>query len=171
MTILKFLSILSALVLYVFMERGIRKFGALTSYSSYAKEWWEAYPKWLINPWHLFTWIAALLIVPVLIEVGAASSLQFLGFFAPVYLIGVSFTPNWWKDNMEHTLHMVFAGLCAVCGIAWSIFVVHTLPILIFNIIIVAIGGLYSKTLWTHKVFWGELIAFNTVYMSLAMIV
>lgn len=171
MLIFRVLSILSALILYVFMYCSINKFGTFTSYSSYAKEWGEAYPRWFINPWHLFTWIAALLIIPVMIHVGAASPLQFLGFFAPVYLVGVSFTPNWWKNKTEFYLHMIFAGLCAICGIAWTIFVAHTLPILIFNTIIVAIGGLYSKTLWTHKVFWYELIEFNTVFMSLAFLV
>ena len=170
MNIFDFLIFFSCIILYGFIFISVLKFGQLPSYSAYSTKWIERYPNWKVKIWYAITLIAAFLIIPSMIQAGVGNKLQFLGFFAPAYLIGVAHTPNWETDASEHKLHMIFAVLCAVAGICWSIFVAHTWCILLFNIIIVLIASLLSKTFKDSKVFWGELIAFNTVYMSLAMI-
>ena len=162
------LTVVSMTLLFAFIILGVAKFGILPSYSAQSTKWLEVYPDFSI--WMEVTLVASMLLVPVLIELGESNPFQFLGFFAPVYLIAVSFTPRWELDDQEHKYHVIFAALCAVAGVAWTLFVAHTALILLGVALAVVVVGLATKSLISAKVFWAEMVAFLSVYASILYI-
>lgn len=165
------LTALSAVLLFGFILLGVFKFGLLRSYSSYAARWDKAVPMDNANLWSLVTFAAAALLVPVMIELGTLSALQFLGFLTPLYLMAVSLTPKWASDPTQHKFHVWFAGFCALGGILWTILVAHTLPVLIGALAIVAIVSALTKTVKSSTVFWLEMVMFLTVYCSIFILI
>lgn len=161
------LTLSSMIILFMFISLCLAKYGILKSYSVYATKWLEISPT--IPIWSIVTFISAILLLPPLIEVGNNNPLQFLGFFAPVYLIMVAFTPKWESDDMQYKYHMIFAVLCAICGILWSILVADTLYYLLCCIVVNATFGLITRTLHNSLVLYGELVVFETTYMSLIL--
>lgn len=165
-----FFSITSAVLLFGFIITGIIRFGFLNSYSGYSSKWGEAVPMNNMNLWSIVTIVAAFLIMPGLLEVGALSMWQFLGFLVPVYLIVVALTPDWMTDQGQWKVHVSFALLCMLCGLTW-IFLVAKTP-LIFSTLLVFILtlGLLSGTLKRALVFWIELLLFLSVYLIVILL-
>lgn len=159
------MTVISMVILFMFIIVGVIKFGILPSYSAHSTKWLEISPK--VSLWTMFTTMAAMLLVPVLIELGEDNPLQFLGFFAPVYLIATALTPRWESDSSEHKYHMIFAALCAATGVAWVVFVTHTVPVLLGVTAGVVVLGLLTRSLVSAKTFWAEMIAFLSVYLSI----
>jgi hypothetical protein len=165
-----FFSITSAVLLFGFIITGIIRFGFLNSYSGYSSKWGEAVPMNNMNLWSIVTIVAAFLIMPGLLEVGALSMWQFLGFLVPVYLIVVALTPDWMTDQGQRKVHVSFALLCMLCGLTW-IFLVAKTP-LIFSTLLVFILtlGLLSGTLKRALIFWIELLLFLSVYLVVILL-
>jgi len=160
-------TLLSCLTLFFFIFLGIGKFGLLPSYSHYAKKWNETYPIQNLNLWSLITFLAAMFILPVLLEIGNGNMLQFLGFFVPVYLICVSLTPGWEENKKIHKWHSIFAISCAICAILFIILVLGKWWCCLIGIIIVAISALLTKTFKYATTFWLEMIMFISIYLGL----
>lgn len=156
--------VLSILLLGGFIGVGIRKFGLLRSYSAYASQWSV---KVLDLPiWSVVTFIAALLIVPVMVEVGNADPFQCLGFFAPVYLIIVSLTPNWETDKRQGVVHRIGAVICAVLAFAWLLLVCHMWYVVLAASLLVLAMLIVTRRPDAY-IFWGEMIMFISTYVSL----
>lgn len=164
------LSALSAIILFGFIFAGVVRWGLLPSYSDYSSKWGEVLPIKNLNLWGLVTFVAAALLMPVMIELGNENVFQFLGFFTPVYLMCVSFTPNWKTDKTEGKLHPIFAYACAVAAFAWILFVVHTWYVLLGISLFVIATALLSLSLKSAKVFWLEMIMFASTYFSLLFV-
>lgn len=161
------LTFISCLTLFCFIFLGIGKFGLLPSYSAYSAKWDTVYPIQNMNLWSILTFVAAVFLIPVLLEYSDGSMLQFLGFFTPLYLICVSFTPNWASNPKEYKYHVAFAFLCALCAFIFIIFVLGKWGCILGSIIIVLISSLLSKTLKSSLVFWLEMIMFLGMYLAL----
>lgn len=159
------MTVISMVILFMFIIVGVIKFGILPSYSAHSTKWLEISPK--VSLWTMFTTMAAMLLVPTLIELGENNPLQFLGFFAPLYLIATALTPRWESNASEHKYHMIFAILCAITGIAWVIFVTHTVPVLLGVAAGMAVLGLLTGSLISARTFWAEVVAFLSVYLSI----
>lgn len=162
------LAIISMSLLFGFILIGMVKFDILGSYSAYSTKWYSVCPS--VSLWSIVTFISAALLIPILIELGENNSLQFLGFFAPVYLIAVSLTPRWESNEEEHKYHMIFAILCALCGVAWCLFVAGTWEYLLIWTLCWIYWGITTKTLKSSLTLIGELIAFSTIYVSLIVL-
>ena len=161
------LTFISCLTLFCFIFLGIGKFGLLPSYSAYSSKWNEAVPISNMNLWSIVTLVAAVLLIPVLLEISADSPIQFLGFFTPIYLICVSFTPNWQNDDKEYKYHVIFALLCAICAFLYIGLILNRWGCILGSLIIILTISILSKTLKTHLVFWLEMIMFLSMYLSL----
>lgn len=157
---MEILAIIATVLLFGFIIAGICKFGLLHSYSAYASKWGEVGG---IHIWSLITFASAFFLMPCLIELGALSAFQFLGFLTPLYLIGVSLTPTWETDPEVKKWHVVLAGLCAVSGLLWLLLTVQTWFLIIPGII--ALLGLFTRTWKTDYIFWLEMIMFVSVYV------
>lgn len=164
------LSVLSAIILFGFIFAGVVRWGLLPSYSDYSSKWGEVLPIQNLNLWGIVTFIAAALLMPVMIELGENNILQFLGFFTPVYLMCVSFTPNWKTDKTEGKLHPIFAYACAAAAFAWILFIAHTWYVLLGTVLFVLGTALLSLTLKSAKTFWLEMVMFVGTFLSLLFI-
>ena len=162
--------IILALVVFVgFIVYGSTLTGELPeSYSALGTFMDEYFPGAAINPWSIVTFAVAFLMVPPMVEAGEGSMLQCLGFFAPLYLIVVSLTPEWATDKKQRRVHVIGTILCAVAALAWLLFVRHLgwLVVIICLVVCVA-AGWKTKTLSRCKVFWAEMVMFASVYLSL----
>ena len=162
---------LSAIMLFGFIGLGVLRFGLLGSYSAYSSKWGAAVPMNNMNLWTIVTLVAAFLLCPALLELGAASPLQFLGFLTPVYLIVVSLTPDWQTDRTQYVVHMVFAALCFAGGLAWMLLVMRGFGILCGVAAFILALALLSGTQRSSAVFWTEMFMFASVYLAVLLAV
>ena len=162
------LTIASFVLFAGFVLLGIWKFGLLPSYSAYADKWAVAVPiDDRTNLWSAVTIIVAMLMVPALVETGYGNPWQFLGFFCPLYLIVVGFTPKWAHSIKQHIIHSVGAFLCAGAAVCWLILVRRQLPIAVFSLLGALALALATKSLKKSYTFWAEMAMFAAVYVSL----
>ena len=166
-----FFALLSTLLLFGFIILGVGRFGLLGSYSAYSSKWGKAVPMNNMNLWTMVTLVAAFALCPALLEIGAASALQFLGFLTPVYLIVVSLTPDWQTDRTQYIIHMVFAALCFAGGLAWMLLVMRGFGILCGVAAFVLTLALLSGTQRSSAVFWTEMLMFASVYLAVLLAV
>lgn len=104
-----------------------------------------------------------------MLELAAGSLLQFLGFLTPVYLIIVSLTPNWNEGGKVFAIHAIFAILCMIGSLVWSIAIMHAVKAVaiigIFYLTIALLTGTYK----TSAVFWIEMWLFVSTYLIVLM--
>lgn len=162
-------SVTSALLLFGVICWGVMRFGLLPSYSDYSKRWAKAVPMNNMNLWSVVTAVAALLLTPGLLELGVLSSWQFLGFLTPVYLICVALTPEWKTNPVQRKFHFLFAGLCAIAGLAWLLLVMHAYWVFGIVFIFFVTMAMLTGTIRTSWVFWAEMIMFMSVYLVILM--
>lgn len=158
-------ALMSLVLLGGFIGLSIWKFGLQPSYSSYARKWSEAVPIHNANLWSIVTVVAALLLVPSLIEQSNSSPVQFLGFFAPIYLICVALTPEWETNHKQMVLHCLFTICCAVVFTAYCCFAFHLWWVVLIALAVFAGVGFLTKTIKTDYILWAELAMFSTAYV------
>ena len=160
-------TILSLALFLGFLLLSFHKFGILASYSSYAAKWTEDVP---LDPethvWSIVTVMVAILLTPAMLEVGDESPLQFLGFFAPAYLIVVAMTPDWETKIGQRIVHIAGAIICAWAVILWLVFALNWWFIIPCAFIVFAAIGYLTKTLKTSYILWAELAMFASVYFT-----
>lgn len=161
------LTILSLLVLGGFIAWSIALWGIPESYSALAAKWTERCPINHFHVWSLVTIAAALFIVPPMIDVATGDPLQCLGFFAPLYLVAVGCTPTWESSRREHVIHSVAAGICAACALAWMLFVLGLVVVVVICAAGATIAAVNTRTLGRCVTFWLEVVMFVSVYVSL----
>lgn len=159
---------ISIILLYGFIFLGVRVFGLLNSYSAYASKWTEKVPIDNMHLWSIVTIAAAILMIPPMIEVGLGSTLQFLGFFVPAYLICVGLTPTWESNRKEHVYHSVFAVLCAIGALCWIVFVANIWYIALPPLITFAVLMMYTGR-YNAYIFWGEMVMFTSAHLALML--
>jgi len=159
------LTLISFFLLFGFIGISIRKHTLLPSYSAYASKWWIDKVQNL-NVWQVVTLLAAFLLMPPMIERGVGSALQFLGFFCPLYLIVVAFTPRWEESKKEHIIHSVGAGICAICAILWMALVCKVWYILLPVAAFVLILAYATNSLKSAITFWLEMVMFLASYVT-----
>ena len=171
-------TILSIVLMLGFISLGVRKFGLLTSYSAYNVEWDKAVPIHNMHLWSIVTFAIAFLFMPATIELGAHNPLQFLGFFAPLYLFIVAIFPiTEEKPNMneyekkefkkKRIIHVAGAIGCAIAILLWVILVCKLWWVVLIATAISVCLGLATKSLKKSYVFWGEMILFISGYSAI----
>lgn len=142
----------------------IGKSGLLPSYSATYYHWMRTSS---ISTFSVVTFLVSLLLMPAMIEQGEGSVLQFLGFFAPIYLIIVAIRPDFEADHKTYLIHSGAAIVCALCSFAWVVFVRRLWWVLLVGIAASALLGLATRTLKSSKTFWLEMVMFVSVYTAL----
>lgn len=159
-------TVASLVILAGFSTLSIHRFGWRLAYSSYSSKWAEAVPLHNLNIWSLVTFFVAILLMPAMIEVGEGNALQFLGFFAPLYLLVAAFTPKWETDITQHRVHFAGTVLCATASIVWIILVTHHWWVMPIGFVASAIPAYFTKTYKKSLVFWLEMALFTAVYLA-----
>lgn len=140
-------------------------YGVPGSYSAFSAEWRTMFPR--LNLWSVVTAVAAFCMAPPMIEAGAGDPLQCLGFCAPLYLIIVACTPEWDIKRTQHIVHTGGAIVCAVAAFAWLLFIRGHWWVVVPCLAAAVVAGWRTKTLPGSLVFWGEMVMFASVYLSL----
>ena len=161
-TILSFILLVGFIALSTFLNRELPG-----SYSAFSALWADEIPMSNLNVWSIVTAIVAFLMVPPMIEAGDGSYFQCLGFFAPLYLIVVSLTPEWDIDKRQHRVHVIGAALCAFLALLWLVLIRGHWWLVCACFVAAVIAGSWTKTLPGCRVFWGECVMFLSVYLSL----
>lgn len=159
-------ALLSFLVFGGFVLAGVLKHGLLGSYSEYAAKWGEFMPLNGSHLWSLVTFAVAFLLLPAMIEAGASDPAQCLGFFAPLYLIVVSFTPEYQTKPKQRLVHEIGALCCAVFALAWIVFVCHCWPVVAVMALAVLLAACITER-FDAFIFWGEMALFASTYITL----
>ncbi len=155
---------LSLLLLAAFITISIRKFGIQKSYSTYAHLWDDAVPIHNANLWSIVTVVAALLLIPGLLERSEGSPLQFLGFLAPLYLVAAAMTPRYLEDRSQFLWHTIFTSVCAVGFLAFCLFGMHDWFIPAIFICVFEAVAIVTKTQMTAFILWAECAMFASAY-------
>lgn len=178
MTTFALITTFASLVIFVgWLALNFSKHGILSSYSSYAAKWPLDHGT---NLWSIVTVAIALLLVPAMLEVGDESPLQFLGFFAPAYLIVAAVTPDYEYrpgDNeydqkrrlRQRIIHFVGAVICAAASVIWVIVVLRLWYLIAIALVLAAVVGYLTKTLKERYPLWLELALFAAVYGALIL--
>lgn len=167
MTTFSLITTILALVIFVgFVAISVRKFGWQKSYSAYAAKWTEAVP---INDhthlWSIVTFIVALLMACGMLEQGEGHPLQFLGFFAPVYLAIVAFTPEYETNRQQRIVHVAGALLCAAASVAWLWFA-GPQGTIFFSLIAAWLLGILTRSINSSLIFLAEMAMFAAVFSA-----
>lgn len=174
-------TIASIVILTGFLAISIRKFGLQPSYSAFAPRWKKAVPIHNVNLWSLITIVVALLFMPGMIQAGAGSPWQFLGFLSPAYLVLVALTPlkdeddendekseEAKKENKRRRItHVVGAILCAIATVAWLILTVHKPWLIPVALYIPFCAGYASRSCKSSATLWSEMALFVGGYLAI----
>jgi hypothetical protein len=170
------LAFVSLLLLVGWMALSIWRFGLLFSYSRYAAKWNEFLKiDNHTHAWSIVTVLVAFLIAPAMIQAGDESPLQFLGFFAPLYLIIVAFTPEYQdqegddekkrkKRKRQRIIHYVGTAICSVCTILWLILVLRLWFYIPVGLFVAWVAAYFTNSIKTSYALWLEFSLLVAVY-------
>ena len=160
---------LSMILLVAFNIICLKKFGLLSCYSAYGAKWgdWEKEHHFTngLNIWSVITFLTAALLIPPMLTTSAGNPLQFLCFFAPVYLFLVAFTPYYTESKVDNLIHQIGSWTCVVFILFWLIFVVHKWFVLLPVTILTLVVGLGTNTFKESVIYYLEVIMYITTYI------
>ncbi len=123
--------------------------------------------------WFLATmWLTAGLLMPVILDISKPNT-EFLAFLACAGMMLVGAAPNF-KEKTEGKVHTAGAILCIVgsqawitfnfawCLLVWFVYAVYTVVMMAKHVS----DSLVSDFLWTKPMFWIEIAALVSVYLS-----
>lgn len=164
-------TLISMILFVTFNIICLNKYGLLSCYSAYGPKWseWEKqHPKTKgINIWSVVTFITAALLMPPMIVTGTGSALQFLCFFAPLYLFLVSFTPNYDTVKKQNIVHQIGAWTCVALILVWLFVIVHKWIVLLPVFVLTFVIGLGTRTLKESLIYYLEMAMFLSTYIVL----
>lgn len=116
---------------------------------------------------HCFTammFSIAVTLLPAMLN-STPESRQFLAFLALSAICFVGAAPNF-RDEFEGKVHKASAVIAATCGLLWVVFATDAWPMIILSAFCVLVAAFRTNTARTSRVFWLEMIAFGSVYLS-----
>lgn len=178
MTTFSLVTTILALVIFAgFVTLSVVKFGWQKSYSAFAPKWTEAVP--IDNHtrlWSIVTFVVALLLAFGMIEQGEGHPWQALGFFAPLYLMVVSYTPEYQdqpgdddkmraKRKRQRIIHYIGTILCAAVSAVW-LFLAGPRGIFFFSLMAALVAGIVTRSINSSLIFWAEMAMFGAVFAA-----
>lgn len=164
-------TILSMVMFIVFNCICIKKYGLLSCYSAYGKEWanyTKEHPQLTgLNIWSVVTIVtAALLLVPMIVS-GKDSPLQFLCFFAPLHLFLVGITPRYTEKKTWNLVHQIGAWGCVICILLWLFLVVKMWAVIIPVFALAFVVAIGTRTLKESCLYYLEMAMYLSTYLVL----
>lgn len=145
-----------AYVLYASLTCGIPSSLSETYYLLQKKD----KPGWIFS---IIMVIIAATLMPAFIELSDTNGYwyTFLSFFTCAAIIFVGFSPKF-RDG-QGTIHVASAMTAAISGLLWSLLTVWPIPLIVSALYLYPIIKYWK----TSRVFWLEMVAFTSVYMSI----
>lgn len=106
-------------------------------------------------------------LIPCWLEISNGSTFQFTAFLSAGSLLFVGMTPAFKKSNIYNTIHDIAAFACALFAILWIILVPKLWYIILIVGIIIALIAILTKTYKTSYIYWLEMIAFISTFVSI----
>ena len=107
------------------------------------------------------------LLMPLWLTISQGSIYQFFAFLAPASILFVATAPAFNKTFLEGTVHNVFAVIGVTCAILWIILVTQYWWIFLIITGCITIIAILFKTLKTSCIYWFELSAFISTFITM----
>ena len=159
-------TLLSMILFFGFNIVGLKKFGLLNCYSAYGEKWAPISPANL-NIWSLITIAAALLLIPPMLASAAGNPLQFVAFFAPLYLILVGLTPDYKETNKKNAIHPIGAWGCVTGILIWLFLIVQQWVVILPVFILMMVIGFGTRTFEENYLYYLEMGMYLATYLVL----
>jgi len=151
----------------------LKKYGLLSCYSAYGPKWaeWEKeHPATKgINIWSLITIVSAALLIPPMIATAVGNPLQFLCFFAPLYLFLVGLTPNYQEDKKANIIHQIGAWGCVAMILVWLFIIVKKWVVLLPVFTLALVIGFGTRTIKESITYYLEMAMYISIYLILIL--
>jgi hypothetical protein len=114
----------------------------------------------------------AFTLLPAWLELGEMVSLWSaylnpLAFFACAAILFVGGAPAFRSNKLEGTVHEVAAIVAAACAVVWCLVVCWKIMYVPLGIaVLIALGGVFTKTWKTASVYWLEMMAFGATFAT-----
>jgi hypothetical protein len=161
LTIISFSIFILYLVASLFIFGDIPASLSDTYYMLKSKREWM---KWLFP---LMIYSISGLLMPAWLDATEGGNLQFLSFLTCASLLLVGSAPNFKRVGAENKIHYISAIVSAVCAMLWCLLVTHTWYVIVSCVVLMLLFAISTSTLRKSYIFWLEMIAFASLYMSL----
>ena len=159
-------TLISMLIFIGFNAIGIEKFGLLSCYSAYGEKWAPLSPANL-NIWSVVTIAAALLLIPPMLATAVGNPLQFVCFFAPLYLILVGLTPDYKETKKKNLIHQIGAWGCVTGILIWLFAIVQQWVVILPVFTLMLVIGLGTRTFKESYLYYLEMGMYLATYLVL----
>lgn len=111
--------------------------------------------------------LICLLLIPCWLEISNGSPWQFTAFLSAGSLLFVGFVPAFKSSKMEGYLHDIAAYVGTTFGLLWIIMVTQFWYVILIVLSIVSIIAIWTKTWKTSCIYWIEVVAFISTFISI----
>jgi hypothetical protein len=111
--------------------------------------------------------LICLLLLPCWLEISNGSPWRLTAFLSAGSLLFVGFVPAFKSSKMEDYLHDIAAYVGTLFGLLWIIMVTPFWYIILIVLSIVSIIAIWTKTWRTSYIYWLEMVAFASTFISI----
>ena len=118
----------------------------------------------------MFPAMIAMLVIfllPCWLEISDGSAFQFTAFLSTAGLMFVGATPAFNDSDMHKMIHNIAAYTCAAFALLWIILVTPFWYIILIVLGIIAIVAVVTKSWKTSYIYWLEIVAFISTFVSI----
>lgn len=115
----------------------------------------------------VFVAMLSILLTPCWLEISVGSEWQFLAFLSGASLLFVAATPAFNNSQLEDRIHDVAAYLCVIFATLWIILATHYWYVILIVLGIIAFIAIRTKTWKTGFIYWLEIVAFISTFISI----
>lgn len=108
-------------------------------------------------------------LIPCWIKISKGSNFPFLSFLSSVALMFVGATPAFKSSKIENNVHMYSAYCFVAFAILWIILVTPYWYVILIVSVIIGIAGWLTKSWKTGYIYWLEMIAFLSTFISILL--
>ena len=104
-----------------------------------------------------------------MIATAVGNPLQFLCFFAPLYLFLVGFTPNYQEDKKANIIHQIGAWGCVAMILVWLFIIVKKWVVLLPVFTLALVIGFGTRTIKESITYYLEMAMYISIYLILIL--
>ncbi len=106
-------------------------------------------------------------LMPCWLEMSEGSNFQFTAFLSAAGVLFVGAAPAFLNSSLENMVHQVSACICAAAALAWICLVTPYWYIILIVFAVIALIAWLTKTLKTSYIYWLEMVAFISTFISM----
>jgi hypothetical protein len=106
-------------------------------------------------------------LIPCWLQISEGSLFQFTAFLSGASLLFVGASPYFKNAGLEGFVHSMSAYMCAGFAILWIILVTKLWWIILIVLALVVVAAILTKTWKTCYIYWLEMVAFVSTFISM----